>query len=287
MINPFQRTDVVTIKDDFALKFVPVLLNLVMLHHDDDHIDVGEELVEIVVLVLHDIILNERIVDLERTSKMALLTLKHLECWRLTEVIDVLLVGKTIKADATVVGDVVLLHDLIDAIEDELWLRIVGLHTLVNHLSETWIIAYEEPRIDGNAVATYARTRLKDVHTWVHVADLDDLIHVHIVMTADACEFVSECNVHSAEGVLYHLGHLGGADVGDDDLALAERGVQAGDPLSRGAVVGADGAVVVQQLIDHVTGNDTLWSMYEVDVLTNLETILFNDWTYEVIHCAR
>ena len=69
------------IEDNFALELIPVLLNLVMLNHDDDHIDVCEELVEIVVLVLHDIILNEGIIDLERTGEMALLALEHLEGW--------------------------------------------------------------------------------------------------------------------------------------------------------------------------------------------------------------
>ena len=48
MVHAFQRTNVMTIEDNFALEFVPVLLNLVVFYHDDYHIDIGEELVEIV-----------------------------------------------------------------------------------------------------------------------------------------------------------------------------------------------------------------------------------------------
>lgn len=70
-----------TVKDDFALELVPILLNLVVLHHDDNHIDVGEELVEVVVLVLDDVFLDERIIDLERTGKVTFLTFEHLEGW--------------------------------------------------------------------------------------------------------------------------------------------------------------------------------------------------------------
>ena len=258
-----------------------------MLHHNDYHIDIGEELVEIVVLVLHNVFLDEGIIDLERTSEMALLNLKHLECWRLTEVIDVLLVGETIEADTTVVGDIVLLHDLVDAVEDELRLRVVGLHALINHLGETRIITYKEPRIDGDAMTTYARTWLKDVHAWVHVTNLDDLIHVHIVVTTDTCEFVGKCNVHGSEGVLNNLGHLCGANVSNDDFALAEASIILLYLLSYLAAVGTDGTIVVQQFIDHIAGDDTLRSMHEMDVLANLETVFLNNWTYEVIHSAR
>ena len=76
MIYSLERTDIVAIEDDFTLKLVPVLLDLVMLHHDDYHIDIGEELVEVVELVLDDVFLDEGIIDLERAGKV---TLQHLE----------------------------------------------------------------------------------------------------------------------------------------------------------------------------------------------------------------
>lgn len=70
-----------TIEDNLALKLVPILLDLIVLHHDDYHIDISEELVEIVILVLHNVFLDERIIDLERTGEMALLAFEHLEGW--------------------------------------------------------------------------------------------------------------------------------------------------------------------------------------------------------------
>ena len=68
----------------------------------------------------------------------------------------------------------------------------------------------------------YTRTWLKDVNARVHIADADDFINIHIVVTADACELVGECDVNSTECVLNNLGHLCSSDVGNDNVALTE-----------------------------------------------------------------
>ena len=99
------------------------------------------------------------------------------------------------------------------------------------------------------------------------VGDADDLGDVHAADAADLGELVGEGDVHRAEGVLDDLGHLGGADVGDGDLALAEAGVDLRHGLAHLGVVGADGAVVVQQLVDHVARDDALGGVDEPDVL--------------------
>ena len=51
MVDSLQRAYIATVKDDFALQFVPILLDVVVLHHDNHHICLVEELVEIRVLV--------------------------------------------------------------------------------------------------------------------------------------------------------------------------------------------------------------------------------------------
>ena len=40
MIYPLYRTDIEAVEDDFAFQFVPVLLDMVVLNHNDYHIDV-------------------------------------------------------------------------------------------------------------------------------------------------------------------------------------------------------------------------------------------------------
>ena len=109
-----------------------------------------------------------------------------------------------------------------DAIENELWLAIVGFHRLIDNLSKTWVVANEEPRVNRNAMTTYTRTRLEDVYARMHVADLNNFVNIHIVMTADTSEFVSEGNIDSTESILYNLSHLSRTDVSYDDFALTE-----------------------------------------------------------------
>ena len=69
MINTFERTDVMAVEDDLALEFVPVLLDLIVLNHNDYHIEIGEELVEIVVQILNNVFLDERFINLKRTDE--------------------------------------------------------------------------------------------------------------------------------------------------------------------------------------------------------------------------
>ena len=118
-------------------------------------------------------------------------------------------------------------------------------------------------------MAADARAGPQDVDPRVLVSDPDDLCHVHAADAADLGEFVCKGNVYGAEGVLHDLGHLGGADVGDRDLALAEGGVEPRDAAPHLRVVRADGAVVVHELVDHVAGNDALRGVHERDVLTS------------------
>ena len=91
------RADVVAIQDDLAFELVPVLLDVVVLDHNDHHIDLGEELVEVEDLVLNNRFLGEEgVKGLEGTGKVALLDVEHLEGRALADVIDVLLVCEAV-----------------------------------------------------------------------------------------------------------------------------------------------------------------------------------------------
>ena len=69
MVHTLKRADVVAVEDDLAFQLVPVLLDVVVLHHDDHHIHLAEELVEVKNLVLDNLLLGkERIKCLQRTG---------------------------------------------------------------------------------------------------------------------------------------------------------------------------------------------------------------------------
>ena len=105
-------------------------------------------------------------------------------------------------------------------------------------------------------------------------------------MTADAAELVGKGNIDGTVGVLHYLGHLGRADVGNHNLALAEGGIVLLHLFANLAAVGTDGAVVMEQLVHHVARDDALGSVNEVDVLTNLEAIGLDDRAHELVDGA-
>ena len=68
-------------------------------------------------------------------------------------------------------------------------------------------------------------TRLKDIHTGMHIADANDLIYIHVVITANLCKFIRKGNIYRTEGILYNLGHLRCTNIGQNNFAKAERSV--------------------------------------------------------------
>ena len=61
------------IQNHLSLELVPVLLDVVVLDHNDHHIHLGEELVEVEDLVLDNLLLGEKGVEgLEGTGEVAL-----------------------------------------------------------------------------------------------------------------------------------------------------------------------------------------------------------------------
>ena len=98
-------------------------------------------------------------------------------------------------------------------------------------------------------------------------------------MPADLRQLICKGDIDCTEGILDNLSHLSGTNICNNDFALTERRIESLHLFPDGLVICANGAVVVQQLIDHVTGNDTLWSVDKIDVFTNFEAICLNHRT--------
>ena len=123
------------IQNHLAFQLIPILLDVVVLHHNDHHVHLGEELVKIENLIRHNLLVGEKGVEtLEWTSKVSSLDVEHLESGAFAHIIHIFLVGDAVETHTTVVGNIVCLHNLIDSLQHEHRLGVVGLHTLVNHL---------------------------------------------------------------------------------------------------------------------------------------------------------
>ena len=59
MIYSFKRTDVKAIEDYLALQLVPILFDMIVLNHDDYHVNICKELIEVIVLVLCNLVAYE------------------------------------------------------------------------------------------------------------------------------------------------------------------------------------------------------------------------------------
>lgn len=259
--------DVARVDEDALAEDAGVVLDLGVADHHDHHLQAVQEFLHGVDLTGNLIALDPRVVDLDGAGAEVLgHGLEHLQRRGLADVVDVLLVGEAVDADLRGVGDAALRHDLVGPVHDVLGHGGVRLQGEADEVGRLGVVADQEPRVDRDAVAADARAGVEDVHARVLVRDADDLGDVHAADTADLGELVGEGDVHRAEGILDDLGHLGGADIGDGDLAPAEAGVDLSNGLAHLGVVGADGAVVVKQLVDHVARDDALGGMDEPDV---------------------
>lgn len=259
--------DVARVDENALAEDAGVVLDLGVADHHDHHLQAVQEFLHGVDLTGNLIALDPRVVDLDGAGAEVLgHGLEHLQRRGLADVVDVLLVGEAVDADLRGVGDAALRHDLVGPVHDVLGHGGVRLQGEADEVGRLGVVADQEPRVDRDAVAADARAGVEDVHARVLVRDADDLGDVHAADTADLGELVGEGDVHRAEGILDDLGHLGGADIGDGDLAPAEAGVDLSNGLAHLGVVGADGAVVVKQLVDHVARDDALGGMDEPDV---------------------
>ena len=174
-----------------------------------------------------------------------------------------------------------------DTVQHEVWHTIVGLHRFINDLCNARVIAHQEPRIHADAMPANARPRLENIDAGMHIADADDLIHIHVIMAAYFCQFVGKGNIHSTESIFDNLSHFSRTDIRHDDFTLTEGCVEFLDPFTNGFFIRANCTIVVQKLIDHVAGNDAFWRMHQVNVFTNFEAISFNCRANIFVDCSR
>ena len=83
---------VACIKDDLVAELMHILLYFIVTYHNYNKINVGEELIKIVILISNNVVGYEGIVHLQPCCKMTLLALKKLERRRLSHIVHVLLV---------------------------------------------------------------------------------------------------------------------------------------------------------------------------------------------------
>lgn len=79
VVRPLQRADIMAVENDLAAKLIPALLDFIVLDHDDDKVDVIEEVVEVMILVRDDVLFDKGIIDLQGFGQMSLLTFKQLQ----------------------------------------------------------------------------------------------------------------------------------------------------------------------------------------------------------------
>ena len=96
MVHPFQGTHVMTIQNDFSHEFLPLPLDLIMLHHDDNQVHIVQERIKVMVLIRDESPLHQRIIYLQRFRQMPFLALEKLQRRTLPPIIHVLLLGQSI-----------------------------------------------------------------------------------------------------------------------------------------------------------------------------------------------
>ncbi len=136
-------------------------------------------------------------------------------------------------------------------------------------------------------MAADTRARLQDIDPGVHIGDTDDFIHIQMVRMAYFGQFIGKGDIDIPVGVFDHLGHLGDPDICHHHVALTKGIVKFFDLLSDVAVVRPDGTRIIFQFMDHVTGNDPLRCVDQVNILPGFKPAGFYDRPDVLIDGAR
>ena len=106
-------------------------------------------------------------------------------------------------------------------------------------------------------------------------------------MTANLSKFICKSNINRTECVLYNLCHLSCTDARNNNLALTEGSIDFLNLLANFSIISTDGSVVVKKFINHISRNNSLRSMNEVNILANLKSRLFHYRTNKLVDCSR
>ena len=79
MIYSMLMNNIVAVENHLILQFLCILFNFVMFDHYDHEVHCVQELVQIVVLVWHDITRDIRVVDFQASGEMPFLALQQLK----------------------------------------------------------------------------------------------------------------------------------------------------------------------------------------------------------------
>lgn len=124
--------------------------------------------------------------------------------------------------EITNIGEPFFFHNVIDSVQDKIRHCIIGFHRLINDFGQRRIIPHEKPRIYTNTVSTDTRPRLKNVHTRMHIADSNNLIYIHMIISTDFRQFICKRDVHRSICILHHLRHLSSSNICDHNFPLAK-----------------------------------------------------------------
>ncbi len=112
----------------------------------------------------------------------------------------------------------------------------------------------------------YSRSRLKYVYPRVHIANPDNLINIHIIVATNAGQFIGKSYVHSSESILNHLCHFSGSNICHYDLTLTEARIILPDAFTYLVAISTYCTIVMKKLVDHITWDNTLRGMYQMNI---------------------
>jgi hypothetical protein len=150
--------------------------------------------------------------------------------------------------------------------EDVVGLAVVHFSGSADEACEMGSRVDDEPRIDGDAMASDARAWLENFHAGVPIGEFDELPNVDIEFVADKGELVRKGDVDVAEGIFGELGHLGCAGIGGEALAFNEDLIELFGEGCGGGGEATDDPVIADNFPENVAGKDPFRAVGDVEV---------------------
>ena len=112
-------------------------------------------------------------------------------------------------------------------------------------------------------------------------------INIHIIMTANLCQFIGKCNINISISILNHFRHFSGTNICNDYFSLAKACINLFYSFTNFLTVTTNRPAIIFQFIYHISRDNPLGGMYNFYIVMFIYIVFIYERSYKYINRFR